>query len=164
MASFCFSSIKSDTFYGWWFCMVDLRVYKGDYSNVAVYFWNVLNHFLKVREFSFWILDFLDDEVDLETNIDCVEFVKSTAGLEFNHRDFTFWFWFFNFWNFLVLPWAVILYFGKPRHQFGVLGLRGVFYSIRYTDRRVLVAVHEVRTSTVQVITAFRLVDFLASS
>ena len=28
-----------------------------------------------------------------------------------------------------------------------------LFYSIRYTDRRVLVAVHKVRTSTVQVIT-----------
>ena len=73
---------------------------KKNYSNVAVYFWNVLNHFLKVREFSFWILDFLDDEVDLETNIDCVEFVKSTAGLEFNHRDFTFWFWFLIFGTF----------------------------------------------------------------
>ena len=31
----------------------------------------------------------MDDEVDLETNIDGVEF-KSTAGQEFNHRDFTF--------------------------------------------------------------------------
>ena len=29
-------------------------------------------------------LDFLDDEVDLETNIDGVEFEKSTAGQEFN--------------------------------------------------------------------------------
>ena len=37
-------------------------------------------------------LDFLDDEMDLETNIDGVEFEKSAAGQEFNHQDFTFWF------------------------------------------------------------------------
>ena len=35
--------------------------------------------------------------MDLETDIDGVEFEKSTVGQEFNHRDFTFLILDFNF-------------------------------------------------------------------
>ena len=71
------------------FLMMDLRIFEGKYGTVAAYFWNSLDHFPQVREPFF---DFLDDEVDLETTIDGVEFEKSTAGQEFNHQYFTFWF------------------------------------------------------------------------
>ena len=173
MASFCFSSIKSDTFYDGWFFMMDLRVYKGEYSNVAVYFWNVSNHFPKVREFSFWILDFLDDEMDLrvsegkykccclllkllglfpaskgivlffgwwggfETTIGAVEFEKSAAGQEFNHRDFIFIFIFLYFFGPIIYcleQWNCTL--ANQDTKLGVHGLRGVFYGRRQTLSR----------------------------
>ena len=44
----------------------------------------------EVEEEDALFFDFLDDEVDLKTNIDGVEFEKSTADQEFNHQDFTF--------------------------------------------------------------------------
>ena len=106
--------------------IMDLRVSWGKCC------WDCLNYFPQVREFfDFWIIG------GFETTIGAVVFEKSAAGQEFHHRNFIFWFLIFKFFGtFSVLPWAVILYFGKPRHQTGWSWFEGsvLWYSIEVHD------------------------------
>ena len=90
--------------------------------------WDCLNLLPQVREFLIfeWWGGF-------ETTIGAVVFERSAAGQEFHHQNFIFLFLFFNFLGtFYVLPWAVILYFGKSRHQIGWSWLEGsvLWYAI----------------------------------
>ena len=61
--------------------MMDLRVSKGKYE--CCYLLLKLLEPFPASKGTFLIL--LDDEVNLETTIDAVEFEKSAAGQEFNH-------------------------------------------------------------------------------
>ena len=108
-------------------------------------FCNCLKHFPQVREL-FW---FLDDEVDLELLLGPLCLRNQLLVKSFTTEILYFDFCFLIFLTFSVLPWAVILYFGKPRHQTWWSWLEGSV--LRYTTE-----VHDWGKRMTPCVTSFR--------
>ena len=102
--------------------MMDLRISEGKYGNIAVYFWNCLDHFPQVREF----FDFMDERGGFETTIGAVEFEKSAAGQEFNHQDFIFTFIFLYSLDLLYTALSSEIVLWQTKTPLSVHGLRAI--------------------------------------